>query len=358
MNTQKRVDLDNPTTYSPLDRDGMLRKIKEFPSLCQQAWDLAMQFDLPKDFIDFDKVVVLGMGGSAIGGDLVSSIALMGSHVPIMVSRGYDLPGYVDKHTLVIANSYSGNTEETLTCYEQSLKTDARKLAITTGGKLKQIALGNGTPVFLYDYKSPPRAALPYSFMPLLCFLTKLRILDERNFNIKEMILALQTQQEQISEDIPLGKNEAKKLAADLQGHLAVIYGAETLTEVAHRWKTQINENSKAWAFYETFPELNHNSVVGYEFPTILTKNIFVVMLVSSFFNSRVQLRYDIVSRMLETAKINFRTAHSYGNNRLNEMMSLVLLGDYVSYYLALLNETDPTPVRTIDHLKEELAGK
>ncbi len=358
MDTQRAVDLDNPATYHSLDRDDMLKKIKEFPSLCQQAWDMAMQFDLPEELKDIDKVVLLGMGGSAIGGDLVSSLALIESQVPVMVYRGYNLPAYVDKHTLVIANSYSGNTEETLACFEQSLKTNAMKLAMTTGGKLKELASNHGIPVFSYDYKSPPRAALPYSFMPLLCFMKKLGLLRDKNIDIREMISALRQQQANISEEVPRGKNEAKKLACDLQGRLAVIYGAETVAEVAHRWKTQINENSKAWAFYEVFPELNHNSVVGYEFPPAVSNRVLVIILSSSFLNPRVQLRYEIVSRMLEKANIDFRTVNGAGNSHLGEMMSLVLLGDYISYYLALLNGVDPTPVRSIDYLKEELAGK
>jgi glucose/mannose-6-phosphate isomerase len=194
--------------------------------------------------------------------------------------------------------------------------------------------------------------------MPLLYFMKKLGFLREHNTDIDEMVLALRQQQASIREDVPLVKNEAKQLARSLQGRLAVIYGAETVAEAAHRWKTQINENSKAWAFHEVFPEMNHNSVVGFEFPPAINNRILVIMLASPFFTPRVQLRYEIVSRMLGKANIDFKTVHGCGNSRLSEMVSLVLLGDYISYYLALLNGTDPTPVRTIDYLKEELAGK
>ena len=358
MSTDKIVDLDKPASYRVLDSDDMLRKLNEFPSLCRQAWDLAMQMDLPPEFTGIDKVVILGMGGSAIGGDLVSSLALTESHVPISVCRGYDLPAYVSDHTLVIANSYSGNTEETLSCFEQAVKSKAKILVMTTGGKLKARADSLNMPVFTYNYKSQPRAALPFSFMPLLCFIQKLGLVREITAEVDEMIKALRRQQENYEADMPLINNEAKKLASALRGYLAVIYGAETISEVAHRWKTQINENSKTWAFYEVIPELNHNSIVGYEFPADIRNKVFVVMLVSSFFSSRVQIRYDVVGRLLNKAGIRFKTVSVSSSNRLSEMMSLILLGDYVSYYLALLNGVDPTPIPTIDYLKEELSRK
>ena len=358
MKARNAIDLDNPATYRSLDRQDMLKRISAFPSLCRQAWDMAVQFALPDNFSDIDKVVVLGMGGSAIGGDLVGALTLAESHVPVFVCRSYSLPAFVNDRTLVVASSYSGNTEETLACFEQSLNTMARKLAMTTGGKLKELADSRNIPVFSYNYKSQPRAALPFSFMPLLCFMKKLGFLRVQDSDIDEMFSALREQQDGIGENVPLANNEAKKIARDLQGRLAVIYGAEAVAEAAHRWKTQINENSKAWAFYEVFPEMNHNSVVGYEFPPEINNRVLVIMLASSFFTPRVQLRYEIVSRMLQKANIDFRTVHGCGKTRLSEMMSLVLLGDYISYYLALLNHTDPTPVRTIDYLKEKLAGK
>jgi glucose/mannose-6-phosphate isomerase len=358
LHANKTVDIDKPNTYLNLDSEDMLKKLNEFPSLCRQAWDLAMHMDLPPVFTGIDKVVILGMGGSAIGGDLVSSLALAESHVPITVCRGYDLPAYVNDRTLVIANSYSGNTEETLSCFEQSIKSRAKILVMTTGGKLKARADSLGIPVFTYNYKSQPRAALPFSFMPLLCFMQKLRLVREISAEVNEMIDTLWQQQENYRAGMPLVRNEAKKLASELRGSLAVIYGAETVSEVAHRWKTQINENSKTWAFYEVIPELNHNSIVGYEFPSDFSNRVFVVMLSSSFLSPRVQIRYDVVGRLLNKAGVKFKTVSVSSSNRLSEMTSLILLGDYVSYYLALLNGVDPTPIPTIDYLKEELSKK
>jgi glucose/mannose-6-phosphate isomerase len=296
------------------------------------------------------------MGGSAIGGDLVSSLATTESRVPVIVYRGYSLPAYVDSRTLVIASSYSGNTEETLTCFEQSLKAGAMNLAITTGGRLKEMAESANVPTFVFDYKSPPRAALPYSFVSLLCFMGRLGFLRDRTAEVNEAIWVLHEGAAHLNEDVPLASNQAKQIARDLHDHLAVIYGAEVVSEVAHRWKTQINENSKAWAFYEVFPEMNHNAVVGYEFPARLKGQVHVVMLASSFLSPRLQVRYEVVGRLLKKAGISFQTVYGSGHSQLSDVMSLVLLGDYVSYYLALLNGAAPGPVHAIDYLKSELA--
>lgn len=153
-----------------------------------------------------------------------------------------------------------------------------------------------------------------------------------------------------------MSHNPAKQLASKLYGHLPVIYGAGIISEAAHRWKTQLNENSKAWAFYEVFPELNHNAVVGYQFPEELTGRVVVVLLRSDYLPQRLQLRYQITCQLLEQAKVGYQIVDGEGNSSLSQMMSLVLLGDYVSYYLAMLYKIDPSPVKAIAFLKEQLA--
>ncbi len=334
----------------------MLERIHEMPGLCQQAWQMAMKFDLPQDCSEVNKVVILGMGGSAIGGDLVSSLVVSEARLPILICRDYGLPALVDAKTLVIASSYSGNTEETLSSFEQALETGSKKLVITTGGKLKTIAEERNVPVFNFDYKAQPRAALAFSFLPILCFLQRLGFLSDKSADVAETVLVLQGLSQRINEGMPLSQNPAKQLAERLYGHLSVLYGAGMLSEVAHRWKTQFNENSKAWAFYEVFPELNHNSVVGYQFPSELASKIVVVLLRSTYLPKRIQLRYQVTCQLLERAKVDYQFVDGEGGSSLSQMMSLVLFGDYVSYYLAMLYKIDPSPVKAIDYLKEKLA--
>jgi glucose/mannose-6-phosphate isomerase len=169
-------------------------------------------------------------------------------------------------------------------------------------------------------------------------------------------VASLRDQERAAAENVPFAANAAKQLASALHGRLAVVYGAETVSEVAHRWKTQVNENSKAWCFHEIFPEMNHNAVVGYTFPSEFNSRVMVLMLSSSFMSPRVRVRYEVVTSLLEKAGIEFKIVPGKGNTPASEMMGLVLLGDYVSYYLALLNGVDPTPVTAIDFLKAQLA--
>jgi glucose/mannose-6-phosphate isomerase len=334
----------------------MRERIRELPQQCLKAWQQALSFKLPRSYSNIDRVVILGMGGSAIGGDLLNSLASLESKTPISVCRDYNLPHFVDANTLVIASSYSGMTEETLSAFDQALATPAKKLVITTGGKLKAIAEQNKIPVLIVDYKAPPRAALAHSFATLLGICQKLGIVSDKSKDVAEMAQVLQDLQKTIDENRPLKSNPAKQLAAKLHNHLAVIYGAGFVSTAAQRWKTQINENSKAWAFYEIFPELNHNAVVGYKFPADLAKKLFVVFLRSPRLHPRTLIRYKLTTEMLSNAKVDYEIVEARGESALSQMMSLVFFGDWVSYYLALLNETDPSPVKVIDFLKKRLA--
>jgi glucose/mannose-6-phosphate isomerase len=316
---------------------------------------MAMNFDLPQDYPEVSKVVILGMGGSAIGGDLVSNLVASEARLPILVHRDYNLPAFIDSKTLVIASSYSGMTEETLSSFKQALETDSKKLVITTGGKLKTMAEARNIPVFSFDYKAQPRAALPFSFLSILGFLQRLGFINDKSADVTETVEVLQKLSQRINEGVSLSQNPAKQLANRLYGHLPIIYGADILSEVAHRWKTQFNENSKAWAFYEAFPELNHNAVVGYQFPPELASKIVVVLLRSAYLPKRIQLRYQLTCQLLEQAKVSYQIVDSEGVSPLSQVMSLVLFGDYTSYYLAILYKIDPSPVETIDYLKEQL---
>jgi len=350
------INLDDPQVFQQFDPEGMLTCLHEMPRLCQQAWQMAMNFDLPQDYSQIDKIVILGMGGSAIGGDLVSSLAATEAKLPVLVYRDYNLPAFINARTLVIASSYSGMTEETLSSFEQALKTEAKKLVITTGGELKNMAVKRNLPVFGFDYKAQPRAALPFSLLPILGFLQKLGFINDKSADVAETVQTLNQLSQRINEGVLSSLNLAKQLAQRLYGHLPVVYGAGIVSEVAHRWKTQFNENSKAWAFYEVFPELNHNAVVGYQFPPELAAKIVVVLLRSNLLQQRILARYQVTCQLLEQAKVDYQIVDGDGTSPLSQIMSLVLFGDYVSYYLAMLYKIDPTQVKAIDYLKEQLA--
>ena len=349
------INLDDPQVYKQYDPQGMLAHIHDVPKLCRQAWQMAASFDLPQDYSRVNKVVVLGMGGSAIGGDLVTSLISAEADIPVLVHRDYDLPAFVDGKTLVIASSYSGMTEETLSAFKETIYNNSKKLVITTGGRLKEIARERNIPVFSFDYKAQPRAALPFSFLPILNFIQKLGFISDKSADVSETVVVLEKLSREINETILVKRNHAKQLAQGLYSRLAVIYGSGITAEVAHRWKTQLNENGKVWSFHEVFPELNHNAVVGYQFPPELASKIVVVMLRSSHLPQQILCRYQVTSQLLDKAGIGYHLIDGAGKSPLAQMMSLVLFGDYVSYYLAILNRINPTPVEAIDFLKGEL---
>jgi len=350
------VDLDSLETYRRYDPEGMLLHLHNLPRQCRDAWREAGEFALPSDFKDIDKVVICGMGGSAIGGDLLRSLA---SDMPtpiIFVNREYDLPSFVDEETLVVTSSYSGNTEETLSAFGQALKTGCKKLVLTTGGRLGELARKNGVPIFAINYVSQPRAVLGYSFIPLIAFLCRLDLLKDKSAEMAEMVAVLESLLGEVAEGVATSLNPAKQLAGKLSGKLVLVYAGGVLAAVARRWKGQLNENSKNWAFCESFSELNHNAVVGYEFPQEFAKGVYVIMLRSPELHPRLLARYRVTGEILDGAGAGNGIVDSRGEGRLAQMMSLVFLGDWTSYYVAMLNETDPTPVNTIAYLKARLS--
>lgn len=347
------ANLDEQATYQRLDPQGMAARLLELPQQCRRAWEQAQAFPLPTQWRGINRVVVLGMGGSAIGGDLLAALA---APLPVWVQRDYHLPPGVDAQTLVIATSYSGDTEETLSAFQEALTTPAQKLAVTTGGALARLARQKGIPLFQFDYPVPPRQALGYLLLPPLNLLARLGLVPNQDDDLAEMLTVLEELNPDLQPASPTTLNPAKRLAGRLQGRLALLYGAGMTAAVARRWKTQINENSKAWAFYETLPELHHNAIVGLQFPPELARQAFVVMLYSGSLPARLQVRLQITSHILARAGVEHELVVAKGNKPLSQLMGLVLFGDWVSYYLACLYETDPWPVAVIQELKERLS--
>jgi glucose/mannose-6-phosphate isomerase len=350
------VDLDSPLVYQQIDTLGIFNHLKQFPEQCEWAWQEVLRLELPKECQGIDKVIILGMGGSSIGGEIARGLTLAESRVPVWVHRDYELPLFVDGNTLVIASSYSGNTEETLSAFTESLKTPAKKLVITTGGKLKELAEKDNIPIFIIDYKAPPRMAFPHSFIPLVGIFQRLGLLGDKSVDIKEALQVLKKLRDSFNETTPLISNPAKRLATELQGHIVAIYGGGILSAVAQRWKAQFNENGKTWAFFELFPELSHNAVVGYEFPLEVKERIFLVLLHSALLHPRSLLHYEATASLLVQKGIRHEFVEATGKSALAQVMSLVMLGDYLSCYIAILNRSDPAPIDSIDFVKSYLA--
>lgn len=338
-----------------LDSMDMFGALYGLPEQCVEAWRLGNEAMLPLG--TFKNVVVTGLGGSAIGGDLLRVYAADRSGLPVMVNRHYVMPRFTGPETLVIAVSYSGNTEETLSAYAEARAKGATLMALTTGGKLKEVATNDGVPVITIPGGISPRAATGYLFLPMVAVMYRLGLLDDPNHDFNELIPVLQEWRDKLKPESPGAENPAKQLALEFHDHLPIIWGASGTSEVvAQRWKGQINENAKAPAYYNVLPELNHNEVVGLEVPRSLLKHLHVVFLRDHGDHPRVTIRMNVTRSIAGGAVGGVSEIKASGKGLLARMYSLIYIGDYASVYLAALYGVDPGPVKIIDYLKAELA--
>ncbi len=349
--------LDDLQVMGQLDSQDMLEHIRNLPQQCRTAWTHSHDVTLPPQYGAVDHMTIVGMGGSAIGGALLKGLVAPNCDVPISVVRGYTLPAFVQgPRTLVVACSYSGNTEETISCFQQALARHASVIAVTTGGKLASLAREAGAPVLRFNYPSQPRAAIGYSFVLLLGIAHQLGLVRDYSDAVAESAQVMEAWQEDIDARVPRARNDAKQLAGQIRGRLPVVYGASFLAAVANRWKTQFNENAKHWACFEALPELNHNTVVGLGIPPAIRDNTVVLMLRSVLDSRRIQERWDVTRELLAREGVTAEQVRGRGSSALAQILSLIHFGDYVSFYLAMCNQVDPTPVEAIAFLKQRLA--
>ncbi len=346
------IDLDDIAALKRNDPQGMGERIAELSWQCRQAWEIIESQPIPTDYAQADSVVILGMGGSAIGGDLVRTLVRDLCPVPIFVNRGYDLPRFVGRGTLVIASSYSGNTEETLAAFQEASRRGAKLLALTTDGQLAQRAENPLT----FSYVSQPRAALGFSLIMLLGILAKLDFVPDLRPDLEEAIEVVEGLGSKVREEVPTSQNPAKQLALLLKGKLPVIYGAQHLAPVARRWKTQFNENGKCFAFFEVLPELHHNTVEAFPYPGELAEKGVILLLTSQLYHPRNILRFQVTEEMLVRYGIPHWSMEAQGRSPLSQILSITHFGDYVSLYLAALRAVNPSSVETIAYLKKRLA--
>ena len=350
-------DLDNPRTYEQLDPLGLRGRLREFPRQCQDAWQQSQALKLPEDWKQISHVVIGGMGGSAIAGDLAKDLAASQQAVPITVIRDFQLPFPLTSNHLFVACSFSGNTDETLSLFQQARQSEARILAIAGGGQLARMAEEEGLPLLWIQTSGEPRSALGYNLLLLLGVLARLGLVSTSDNAVQSAITGLQEQVARLGEDIPTGNNPAKQLAQELTGRLALIYAGGIFLGVAHRWKSQLNENAKAWALYESIPELLHNSVEAFHSGSIEGSEGLALLLLPAEASAELQRRYQIVEDLLARQGIPYRRIASLAGPPLAQMLSMVLLGDYISYYLALILSIDPSRTPLID-LGKKLASQ
>ena len=339
-----------------IDPEQMIRCVADFPLQVEEAIRIGTSSPLSITAKGITSIVLTGMGGSAIAGDLLRSYLADELPIPFLVNRSYALPASVDRRSLVIVSSYSGNTEETMAAYREAIRRKAPVLCITTGGEAERLAAKHNHSCIKVPPGLQPRAALGYSFFPLLLALSRTGFIKPRLADIRETVKALKATS-RIYADPGNPKNLSLFMAKRLHGKLPIIYSAsERLDAVNVRWRGQICENSKHLAFGHVLPEMNHNEIVGWNVDRQLMKKMAVVFLRDKGTHPRVRLREEVTKGIIQRYASVVLEAQSEGKSLLARMFSLIYLGDWVSYYLAILNNEDPTPVKVIDFLKGELA--
>ena len=346
--------LDNLDVIKEVDRSNMLSFCVDASNHYAEAARLArrVSFDVAKP----RSIVVAGMGGSAIGGELLKDWTRDRIAVPIEVCREYSLPAYADKKTLVFVVSYSGETEESLSVFLDALKRKCMVFCVSSGGKLRDFAHKLGVPHLRVPSGMAPRATLPYLFLPLPLLLEKAGLVSGVEHGVSELVKVLRLVSLENAPEKPLSGNFCKTLAVNVCGTVPVVYGFGFYRAVAQRFKTQFNENSKVPAKWEWFSELNHNEVVGWEEARKLGKLFSIIFTRDVAEPAEMRWRIEATQKLVSGESLRAFEVWSRGESRLAKMLSLVCIGDFTSVYLALLRGVDPTPVRTISLVKEKIA--
>ncbi len=341
-----------------LDQSELYHKILEFPAQLLRGWEIGEKNQEMTDMKKCKAIVLSGMGGSAIGGDIIRSLWSDTLPVPLIVNRSYRLPCFCDSRTLVIVSSYSGNTEETLNAFEDAQKKKCWIICMTSGGRLAEITKQNKFPLLLLPQGYPPRAALGYGLGILFSFFRKYGFVQITYEELADSVSFLERIGNEWKETVN-SNNLPLHLAGKIQGNIPLIYSSVGLEGVGLRWKMQFNENSKTHAFYFPIPEMNHNEITAWE--SLPGTERFLSHMVAVFLHisgdhPRINLRIDITKELVQKKGGKILEVNAKGTTFLSQLLYLIYFGDWVSYYLAMLYHVDPTVIQNINDLKDRLS--
>lgn len=346
---------DDLEELKKIDQENMIDEIRGLPEQLESAWQSGLEKKAPK-FNNIKRIIISGMGGSAIGADLMASYLEPVCDIPIFVNRDYDIPVWAKgEETLFIASSHSGNTEETLSAYSQAVENQCSVIAISTGGKLTELAEKQQISHWKFKHEGQPRAAVGFSFGLLMSLLFRLDLIDDHTEQIQSAANAMRETLKYIDLDVSTASNPAKRLAGQIINRWVMIAGGGFLAPVSRRWKTQISEISKGWAQFEFLPEMDHNTLAGVYNPESLLSQTMVLFLQSDLLHPRIQKRVELTRENFMLAGIGTDTYLARGKDRLSQMWTTILFGDFLSYYLAMAYHVDPTPVEALESFKQAM---
>lgn len=353
--------LDDIKTYKKYDKQQITSCNERLPEQVTLAWEEASLIKAPAAYKNVSQIVFVGMGGSALGAQLIENVFCKELKVPLEIIRGYTLPHYVNRNSLVILSSFSGSTEEVLYAAQEAAKRGAKLFVITAGGKLAAFAKRKKIPAYIFEpgeLAKQPRLGLGFSMIGVLAFLNRVGLVRVSTADIRRMRQAMDDVIDSCALDIPTKDNPAKIVAENLQNRAVIIVAAEHLVGNAHTLSNQINETGKQFATYLELPELNHHFLEGLTTPKSFFSRFSVLMLRSKLYHPRIQKRFDITSRIFERQGGEVVDYQANGKDQLEECGEILQFGGYVSCYLAMLSKVDPYSLPWVDELKRFMAGK
>jgi glucose/mannose-6-phosphate isomerase len=353
------TDLDDLASLERLDSEGVLATVEAFSEQCRRGWDIGLGTPALPDATGVDSIVVLGMGGSGISGDVVQSVVEPRLPVAFRVIKSYGpLPESIGRSSLVFAISYSGNTEETLVAFEEAHERGARAVAICSGGELAERARAYGVAHVEIPPGRQPRASLGYLMLPVLAVLQQVGLIPDMRADVDEAVAITASLGERCDRARGVAENPAKDLARRIEGKVPAVYGSYGPTATAaQRFKCDLNEYAKTPAFWNFVPELDHNEIVGWDRLAELTRHHFVaVFLRDANEPERIARRFEVTRSLIEDALADVVEIETEGDGALARVLSLIMVTQLASIYLGLSYGVDPGPVVRIEKLKRELA--
>ncbi len=354
------MELDSEDIYKEYDPDDVGSGIENLPEQIRIAWHDTREIEIPRSYAQVSNIVIAGMGGSALGPYMLKNAFYDRLNVPVDLVRDYTLPAYIDRNSLVILSSFSGTTEEVLSCAEQARDAKAKVMVIAAGGKLVEMANEMGWPAYVFDpgeLAKQPRYGVGFSLIGLAGLLERAGILKIKETELQGMMAAMADVIDNCAVDVVTDENPAKQVAQSLQGKNIFVIAAEHLAGNANTFNNQVNENAKQLCHYLLLPELNHHFLEGLRFPEDVAENSAVFLIKSLHYNARTQKRCDITADVFEEKGIPVVEYLCEGETKMEEMGELLQFGSYVAWYLAMLNHVVTTDIQVVDGFKKRMSA-
>lgn len=353
------MELDSQELYEQFDPEDVRAGIENLPEQVRIAWHDTRDIVVPKSYADISNIVIVGMGGSALGPYMLKNAFYDRLNVPVELVRDYTLPEYVSKDTLVILSSFSGTTEEVLAAAEEVKKSRAKVMAIAAGGALVETAKAEEWPVYVFEpgeLAKQPRYGVGFSLIGIAGLLERAGLLKVKETELQAMMAAMGEVIDNCAVDVSAEENPAKQVAESLRDKNIYVIAAEHLAGNANTFNNQINENAKQLSQYFLLPELNHHFLEALRFPQVVAQNSIVFLICSEHYHPRTQKRCDITAGIFEEKGISVIEYVCRGETKLEEMGEVLQFGSYVAWYLAMLNRVVTTDIATVEGFKKKMA--